>query len=279
MGALGVAVLCSVQCHSSSHPGIVQNTQARAEIVPTAAVVMDAADRNEQLARTDAFQFLQYCWDQYRRNIHDYSCTFAKQELIEGQVTPLQKADVKFMAQPFSVDMTFVENIRECKRALYVEGKWFDDAGNAQAWAKPGGAILRTLVPRIKQPIHGSRAQRASRRTIDQFGFGKTFELIMKYSIKARDEGKLDLEYVGQGVVAGRPTYVFERRLPYDGNESNYPDNLLVINIDQEYLVPTSCQSYSDSSGQSLLGSYVYSDLHLNNGFTADDFDPDKINF
>lgn len=276
---LVASVLFSVQCHHAVQSADVPAIQARTEIVSTAALVVDAANRNEQLARSDPLRFIQYCLTQYQKNVHDYRCTFAKQELLDGRIAPLQKADVRFMEQPFSVDMTFVSNVRECLRALYVAGKWADENGNELAWAKPGGAILRAFVPRIKQPIHGPRAQNASRRTIDQFGFGKTFELIIQYSLQARSEGALRFEYVGHGLIDGRPTYVFERHLPFDGDETRYPDARLVIHIDQEFLVPTGCFSYADEAGESLLGSYVYSDVKLNVGYTPADFDPDVIKF
>ena len=273
-------VVCGMECHrADQNLAYAPATAVDVEIVPTAAVVGDVADRNEQLARSNPLGFIQFCWDRYRREVRDYRCTFVKQEFIGGRVLPAQTADVRFMEEPYSVDMTFVENIRQCRRALYVAGKWLDSAGNEQAWAKPGGAILRAIIPRIKQPIHGARAKKASRRTIDQFGFGKTFELVVKYCRKAEAESALQFEYVGRGVIDGRPTYVFERRLPYNGDESHYPDRLLVLHMDQELLLPTACFAYSDDQGAELLGNYVYRDVQLNQGYTPDDFDPDKIDF
>lgn len=233
----------------------------------------------DDLAQRDPMAFLQFCWDEYKKNVTDYRCTFTKHERIMGQLQPEQIADVRFREAPFSVDMTFTKNIGECKRALYVADKWLDDEGNQQAWAKPGGAIVRLLISKILQPIHGPRAQKASRRTIDQFGFGKSFELIIHYSKKAQAEDALTLRYAGVGEVEGRPTYKFERILPYDGDEANYPDHLLVFHIDREMLLPVACYAYSDQAGNDLLGSYVYTDVVLNPGYVADDFDPDIINF
>lgn len=238
-----------------------------------------AAGEHEDFAQRDALGFLKFCLEKYKTDIRDYRCTFTKLERILGELKPEQIADVRFRDQPFSVDMTFTKNIADCKRALYVADKWLDDEGNQQAWAKPGGAIVRLLISKILQPIHGSRAKKASRRTIDQFGFGKSFELIIFYCEKAEADDAFSLSYVGQGSIGGRPTYKFERILPYDGDESNYPDHLLVFHIDQETLLPTACYAYSDSAGEQLLGSYIYTDVVLNPGYVADDFDPDIINF
>ncbi len=233
----------------------------------------------EDFAKRDPLGFLRFCWDRYKTNVQDYRCTFTKRERIGGEYKPEQIADVRFRENPFSVDMTFTKNIGECARALYVADKWVDDEGNQQAWAKPGGAIVRLLISKILQPIHGARAQKASRRTIDQFGFGKSFELIIHYSVKAQSENALSLKYAGEGSVDGRPTYQFERLLPYDGDEANYPDNLLVFHIDRETLLPVACYAYSDKEGNDLLGSYIYTDVKLNPGYSPEDFDPDVINF
>jgi hypothetical protein len=292
--AVVASTALSAQCSRPSSPGSEVRTapaqqpaptsqpqplDSGVEMVATAAVVTTQSGSHEQMARRDPLGFIQYCWDHYRTNVRDYACVFTKEELLDGELIPQQVAEVRVREEPFSVDMVFVENIRECKRALYVEGMWKDSEGKPQAWAKPGGALIRAVIPRILQPIHGARAQQASRRTIDQFGFEKSFELILQYSRKAQSAGQLKLEYVGAGEVDGRPTYKFERRLPFDGNEDNYPDALLELHIDKELLVPTACYAYSDYTGNALLGKYVYTDVQFNRGFTGDDFDPDKINF
>lgn len=239
-----------------------------------------AAERSlEQFAQADPLGFAEYCLQRCRESVKDYRCTFVKREKIGGAVLDPQVVDVRFRSQPYSVDMEFVENVRSCARALYVEGKWTNDDNEKLAWVKPGGAILRALVPKIKQPIHGPRAEKESRRTIDQFGFERTLELIVKYAVEAKAKGELGLRYVGIGEVDGRPTFVFERNLPYTGEEFPYPDNILVYHIDQEYLMPVSCQSYADEEATDLLGSYVYQNVELNVGYHDSDFDPDLIDF
>jgi hypothetical protein len=276
-----VTAAFSVQCHQAS-----RRTEAVEAGAPPQVALMCALSGSEsglteieQMARTRPLQFLQHCWDNYRRTVRDFECTFTKQEMIHGQLLPEQVARVRFLQEPFSVDMTFTKNVRQCKRALYVEGKWRDAEGRELALVEPGGSIIRVLISKIKQPIHGARAEQESRRTIDQFGFDKSFELIMKYSLRAEDEGALRMQFMGHGSIDGRPTYVLQRHLPYTGDELPYPDSLLIIHIDQETLLPTACYSYADAHGNKLLGSYVYTDIRLNRNYTVDDFDPAKIDF
>ncbi len=279
--AMGLFLIMAigVRCHQANSRTAAVVADQGGQVVNASVAAAGETDPQETFARTNPLGFLQSCWDHYQREIEGYRCTFVKQERIKGRLREQQTATVRFREEPFSVDMTFVENVQDCKRALYVEGRWFDDEGNPQALAKPGGSILRALVPSIKQPVNGYFAKRASRRTIDEFGFGKTFELIMQYSREAELAGDLDLRYVGQGRVDERPTYVLERILPYAGDASAYPDARLVMHIDQEWLLPTGCFSYADPAGNELLGSYVYTDVVLNPGYTDADFDPDAIDF
>jgi hypothetical protein len=277
--ALFLSVAVCVQCTNVARPAVSQLSRPPSDPAAAVAVVAATDEDLSAMAAADPLAFLQYCWERYQTRVRDYRCTFRKQELVGDRLLPEQEADLRIRQQPFSVDMTFTRNPGQCGRALYVAGKWQDSDGNELAWAKPSGAILQAFVPRIKQPIRGPRAQKESRRSIDQIGFDKSFELIVYYARKAAEQGVLDMTYAGLGTVGDRRTYVLERRLPYTGEEYPYPDALLVIHIDREYLLPVSCCSYADTAGTQLLGSYVYSDVQLNPGYTDADFDPDLIGF
>lgn len=294
IAGVSAAVVCILQCQKSgpavsAAPSQSADAQLVSRLTPSppsissstmnSMAMTESPGSMEQMARTDPLGFAEYCLNRCRERIKDYRCTFIKQEKINGTLLDPQTVDVRFRSDPFSVDMTFVENVRSCARALFVKGKWKNDDNQDLAWVKPGGAILRAIVPRIKQPIHGPRAEKESRRTIDQFGFERTLELIIEYARKSEAEGMLDVRYIGTGEVNGRPTYLFERHLPYDGDEDRYPDRVLVYQIDQQYLVPVSCIAYADDQMTDLLGSYVYHDVEFNVGYTDSDFDPEKIDF
>lgn len=275
-------LLCAaftLQCHDASSRaqfGAVEqvNIEVLSSAVPAASPAMDKLER---LARTDPLEFFRHCREHYDQTIHGYQCSFLKQERVGDKLTAEQVTVVRFLNDPYSVDMVWTKNPGPAARALYVKGKWRNDEGQEQAWVRPSGALLKLL--KIKQPIDGPRARKAARRRIDQFGFRNSLDLIIEYSEKAAQTGELDLRYVGHGCVEKRPTYVFERRLPYTGEEEPYPDRLLVVHVDQEWLVPIGCLSYADDAGNELLGKYVLYDVQLNPGYTPDDFDPDLIDF
>jgi len=276
--ALLLSTAAGVQCHSLAPDGAMDRQHDIAiERVPAAAVVTKVEDDLEQAARTDPLALLHHCQERCRAQYRDYTCTFTKQERLGEAVTAEQETVVQFRQEPYSVRMRWVRNPSDAADVVYVAGRWKDSQGHDQAWCEPAGPIARIFVKKVLQPINGPRAARNSRRTIDQFGFDSTLDLIIKYCEKARDAGALDLRYVGQGSVDGRATLVFERRLPYTGAEQPYPDRLLVFHIDREWLVPTACFSYSDDRGEELLGKYILTGVEFNVGLDDDDFGPQVL--
>ncbi|MEE9296718.1 MAG: DUF1571 domain-containing protein [Phycisphaerae bacterium] len=232
------------------------------------------------LAQNDPQAFVRYCRDEYvRGGVRDYTCSFTKQEFINKRLGKIEEVAVRFREEPFSVYMNWVHNASAAMQALYVKNAWVDSKGRQLAWFKPSGALIRLFVPKIKQPINGVGAKKGSRRTLDQFGFRGTLDLIIKYNERGRRNNDLELHYVGESSIGGRMTWVFERFLPFTGQDEPYPDALLRYHIDQEWLVPTACYSYADSDGEQLLGSYVITDVDFNVGLNDNDFDPRRLGF
>ena len=267
-----------VQCHQVSRSSVARTVPVSVELIPTAAIITESMSEPERLARHDALAFFKFCLDEYHRNIRDYNVTFTKQEWVRSKFTPEQVTHVRFRESPYSVDMLWTQNPGRAGHVLYVEGRRVDAEGNELALCKPAG-ILGGLGIKVWRAIHGRDAQREARRTIDQFGFRNTLELIVKYSDRAAAEGKLELDFVGDGTINNRPTYVFERRLPYTGEEEPYPDRLLVIHVDKEWLLPTGCFSYADDDGTDLLGRYLLTGAEFNVGYGDIDFDAKSIKF
>lgn len=221
-----------------------------------------AAESREARAVRDPVGFLEECIDRYDRSIRDYTCTFTKQEMIAKRLSAEQVMQASFREKPFSVRLEWTKNADKCSRVLYVQDRWLEN-GKQMAVVEPG-AIARLIIPYVMRQIDGPDAQKSSRRTIDQFGVRNSMALILKYCKLAREQGILRYEYIGKGEVNGRATLVFERRLPYDGPRGTWPDRVLVVHIDAEWLVPTLCQAYADDAKKVLLGKYMTTDLKLN---------------
>lgn len=206
-------------------------------------------------------------------SIRDYRCRLIKQERIDGKLRDIEEVDVLYREAPKSIFMKWVRNADQVKRALFVDdGKLVNSKGEKMAKIEPNGSVIRLFVKEVEMEIHGPRAREASRRTIDEFGFGSTLDLLDRYNKIGRERGVLDLRFEGEGVIDGRPTFVLVRRLPYDGPKGVYPEAKLVLHIDQEYLMPVGVYSYADNEGRELLGSYLFTQIQLNPGLTEADF-------
>ena len=263
----GLAFQCQQVFSNRSEPAtpvVVATPQKPSPTVAFASPAPQAQkiDPLEIVAARDPIAFFQDAIARYDRSVRDYSCTFTKQELLGGELSTEQVIRAMYREKPFSVRMEWVRNADKCARVLYVADKWVDQ-GKQMAVVEPG-AIARLFVPYVMRPINGPDAAKSSRRTIDQFGVRNSMCLILKFALLAREKNILNFAYVGNGKVNDRETLVFERRLPYEGENGVWPDRVLVVHMDKELLVPALCISYADEQKQTVLGKYMYTDLKLN---------------
>lgn len=256
-------------------PAIAVVTGGEPEVALAAATtVMPTPSRAEMIdiAKRDPTELAQLGRARYERDVRDYSCVFLKQELIDGDLTPLQKIQVLYRESPTSVYMTWLENPDQAKRVLYVKGQNVGDNGEEQAIVEPAGAVIRLFVSDTLVPIRGSLSKKASRRAIDEFGFRSTMDLYFRFNEIAARNGTLDLKYAGEGTIDGRPTFMIERHLPFNPKTNDFPDAKMVMHLDQEWLLPVAVYSYADDAGKKLLGSYVFTQVRINPGLSDDVF-------
>lgn len=261
--ALAFCLLGVIQCRDAA---VDQRVGLALQIRPT-------DDRpDERLAQHDPMTFLERCRESCQQRLHDYTCLFNKQERIDGQLRPAEQTRISFRQEPFSVRMTWLDNPGLVCDACYVAGRWHDDDGQELALFKPAGA-LSLLAPEVRRPVRGKEALSQSRRTLDQFGFLSTLDLILEYARRAEGHADASLRYAGTGDINDRPTLVFERRLPFTGVGGEWPDRLLIVHIDREWLLPVACMAFADDDHQVLLGSYIFSEVALNPGVSDSVFE------
>ena len=225
----------------------------------------------ERLAHADPLGFLKRCRDRYRENVRDYRGLFTWEERTPNGLTPEQVARIRFRETPYSVDMRWIKNARQAKRVTYVAGRW-EKAGRPQLRIELNGWLALLAPGGVRRDIHSSLVAAAARRPIDQFGYFNTLDLMIGYCDRARGHPEFELRYVGRGLQANRPCYVFVRRLPYGNGEVDYPDRVLDVHIDAQWLVPTGCFSYADDARTKLIGRYMLTDPEFNVGLTDEDF-------
>jgi len=237
-----------------------------AKTVTTAAP--DVLRKVRRLARTDHIALLEYCLANYERTYRDYTCTFIKQERINGRAGNEQHIRVKFMESPYSVAMAWTpKTARTGDRVLYVEGR----DGNKMR-VRPKNKILRALAGGsvLRDPA-GREAMQHTLRPVNVFGFKRSMQNLLKVYRKAKQNGDLT-EACGEEFVevAGRPAIALIRHLP---PKEDYPSGKTVIFIDLEHLVLICIEGYDWDDKLTCM--YVYKDLKFNADLTAADFLPE----
>ena len=225
-----------------------------------------------RLHQDDPLAYLKQARDDYDRRIRDYICDFTKQELLGGRLGKEQLAQAKFREGPFSVYLHITKNPTRARRLLYVKDGIVKD-GRQQMVVQPEGPIARLLVNSVERPIDGRDARRAARKTIADFGFARSLDLLIKFADIAKQKDRLDIQYIGEGEIDGRPTYMIERRSPIDDSSYAWPDARVIVHMDQEWHLPVACFSYEDLDATRLLGKYIYTNVRLNVGLQNTDFD------
>jgi hypothetical protein len=282
----------SIGCHrprADMHPPL--------DRVPLFGVAIEPLPADDELGRracADPLAFLRMCREHYLETVRDYRCVF---HIREGSgdpgesLGPEQEIKVRFRERPYSVDMRWTRNPIHASRVNYVAGRW--RRGNREhAMIYPSG-LLGVLAPSgVKADIHSPQIRAASRRAVDDFGFRRTLEIMTESCEKARAEAvtahgwigspqsggvavaepAYELRCVGQSVLDDRPCLVLKRLLPYRHGDRAYPDRLLFIYIDRQWLVPTGCFAFADDLGERPLGTYVTTSVEMNVGLGDDDF-------
>ncbi|MBE7506693.1 MAG: DUF1571 domain-containing protein [Planctomycetia bacterium] len=248
------------------------------------SVVMAGVTANtplfESLIRRDPLGALIEARTEHVRIVVDYECVMVKQELLPSGMSKEQEIKVKFRHSPYSVYMEWVRNPGMAVRVLYVKGRWRDlKATNPDerelAIAQPG-VIARLFIKSVKEPIHGRLAKKASRRFLDDFGFQKTLDRLIKVSEQAKSRGELTLKYCGESQFDGRPVWVIRRHLPYTAEGGLYPDRTAEILVDKALRVAVAVYCYSDVERHpsNLLAKYEYRSIRMGAGLTNRDFEP-----
>lgn len=226
-----------------------------------------------ELARRDPMALARLGRERYTQTVRGYRCTLTKQERLPGGMSDVQAIELRVRESPRSVYMIWRTNPNGARRAIWQDEPTFvDKQGRRLVRVEPSGTIVRLLTTDTYVTMDGPDARKTSRRAIADAGFRTIFELLEHYNRIAAEQGVLDLKFSGVDEIAGRPTYVLIRKLPYKNASGPYPDALMILHIDQELLLPVAVFSYADHAKRNLLGSYVFTDIELNPDFEESAF-------
>lgn len=223
-------------------------------------------DLGQRLAK-DPIAVFQEGLDRYSRTVKSYACVLYKQERLNprGPMGPVQKMESKFMQMPFSVFTDSVENPIGAKKVLFVEGKW-ENRMLAQPTG-PAGLLGFVLVDPHSPEVRANTLQ-----SVDQFGFKRNAETIVRDLKTARREGVLSVKVVGEDTIEGRSAIVCDAKVThFRPGQFQYPH--IKIWVDREWLLPIAIDTWDEQGIE--RGHYRYGDINLTANLTANDFTPE----
>lgn len=235
---------------------------------PSPAGKIDAKDELAKRLAKDPVAVLEDGLARYDRTVTSYTCTLYKQERLnpQGAMGPRQKMACKFMEKPFSVCTETVENPLGAKKALYVEGRW----GNRML-VQPLGLGFLLGFPLVEPRSPQARA--TTLRFIDQFGFKRSAENMVRGMKAARKENFLKCALLGTATVEGRDTIVFEAQATEPSPSGRFEFPRFRVFLDREWLLPLAVDTW-DAAGIER-GHYRYADVNFKAGLSAKDFVPE----
>lgn len=237
--------------------------------VPDAPAVAGATtDRPAGQATEDPIAILQEGLDRYNRTAASYTCMLRKQERIDpkGPMGPEQEMACKFLESPFSVYLDTVKNPSGAKKVLYVEGRW-----NNRMLVQPSGigAILGSLLVDPRGPL----ARAETLQFIDQFGFKRTSETLIRGYRLARREGILTTRLLGADTVDGRKVIGYEAKITEPRPTGRFDFPHVRIWLDREWLLPIGIDVW-DAEGVER-GHYRFANVNFKANLSAGDFLPE----
>ncbi len=235
---------------------------------PQARLVIPEAAPNEH----PLVPVLKVAYDGLRRideSIHDYTCTMVKRERIDGKLGEYQYIHAKIRHKPFSVYMYFIgpDSVKG-REAIYVAGQ------NEGKLVGHEGGFAGRLVKRVWLDPTSALAMREQRYPITKVGIRNlTAELIR--SMEA-DTKYAECEVTTKDEKIGdRPATMVQVIHPIP--RQNFDAHISRVFFDNELGIPIHYDSYlwpRQPGGQPPLeASFTYTNLKVNNGFTARDFD------
>ncbi len=204
------------------------------------------------------------------KQVRDYSCTFFKQECIDGELGPQQQIYLKIMHQPFSVYMYFKQPFAG-REVVYVQGQ------NDNKLVALDAGVKRFLGKMTLDP-NGALAMKGQRHPITSVGIRNlTAKLIKVYEGETK-YGECEVTTNADTKINGRPTTMVQIIHPQP--RQNFRSHVARLFFDNELKIPIHYDTYlwpEQAGGKPPLEeSYTYQNLKINNNFTALQFDPNN---
>jgi hypothetical protein len=246
--------------------GAVSTATSAPNATPASRVVLDFTQQPGEHPLAPAIRVCKASLEEIDRNVRDYSCTLVKRERVDGELGEHQHIFLKVRHEPFSVYMNFLKPFQG-REVVYVDGQNNNKLIVLEAgWKRVAGKL--PLDP------NGARAMNGQKHPITKVGIRNlTAELIR--SMEA-DTKYAECEVTTKDEKIGdRPATMVQVIHPIP--RQNFDTHISRVFFDNELGIPIHYDSYvwpRQPGGQPPLeASFTYTNLKVNNGFTARDFD------
>lgn len=205
--------------------------------------------------------------DHMRQNVRDYSCTLVKKERVDGELGEEQHIYMKVREEPFSVYMQFLQPYQG-REVLFVDGQLDNEMLVLEAGFK------RKLLGKMQLDPEGMVAMRGQKYPITKVGITNLLTQLVERSQADMKYGECEVKTNPDMAINGRSTTMIQAIHPVP--RQNFRTHIARVFIDNELKVPIHYDSFMwpVAGGQPPLEeSYTYTNLKLNNNFTARDFD------
>jgi hypothetical protein len=202
-------------------------------------------------------------------NIKDYSAVMVKRENVGGKINEQEFMYIKIRHQPFSVYMYFLgpEKLRG-QEAIYVEGQ---NNGNLLGH----GVGIKKIAGTVPLQPTGALAMAGQRYPITEIGFLNLTKRLIEVADMDKMYGECDVKFYQGAKINKRSATCIQVEHPVP--RKNFRFHKALVFVDDELNIPVRYEAYdwpATQGGQPvLLEEYTYTDIKLNNSFTAVDFD------
>lgn len=197
--------------------------------------------------------------------VKDYSCMLYKKELVQGEYITKRNIIYKFMKPQFYY-IRWTEGDDEGMEAIYAGAKY----NNQMRLHLSGlmGFLDVSIDPR------GKTAMKDCRHSILDSDIGFIINILKKNFQKANKSSQFKVNQLRDTEFEHKYLNTYELLFP---DEKSYYGRKIVVCIDEKLNLPVKFEVYN--SDFKLIEDYRFSELRINNGFGAKDFDTDNPDY
>jgi len=261
------AVAAPVAGQPAASAGDSAATPAAPAATNAAKVVFDLTPKPGEHALAPVLRTLKATQDEIDHNVHDYACTFFKQERVDGELGEQQQMLMKVRHEPFSVYMSFLTPFAG-REVLYVDGQ---NSGKMVVL----DAGFKRMLGKMNIDPQGALAMSGQRRPITDVGIRNLTIKLTKMWEKESQFAECDVTTQPGSKLGGRSATMIQVVHPVPRQDFKFYAARLFL--DNELKIPIHFDAYTwpeQAGGNPPLDeSFTYSNLKLNNGYTAREFD------